>query len=296
MSVLSNPQGTPERVWSLVAGLAAIGGSAPRATYDALLNPGYLKDGSEMRANDLLAANANGAARSLKLVDAGRDEATLLIEAPADFGALADLVHDRLTGLAAGETDAPILEAFAWVAAECDRHGGVDWLYQAGREEFADLANAALVGEDDDGKIMNSTKAVAWRRWLAFLGLGIVMPLDRTPDFPTPVDRILRELTRAGIAPNTNMGAEAFVTLMAGRMPYLDRGRLFLQACQRIGHNPAPRRLSPLLSVALRDLHDERKIRLNPLGDAAERIRLTADNAHEIDAFSSVTIFPVVTA
>jgi hypothetical protein len=52
-------------------------------------------------------------------------------------------------------------------------------------------------------------------------------------------------------------------------------------------------RLSPLLSLALRDLHDAQSIRLVPSGDAAERVRLTEDAAHQIDAFTTVIIFPV---
>lgn len=292
MSVLSNPQGTPERIWSLVAGLSALGGSAIRSTYDGLLNPGYSKDGVELRAKDTLASNAHGAALSLKLVEAGREQATLTIASPASFDSFADHVHDRLAGLTAGDTDAPILEAFAWVVAESDKRGGMEWIYQTGRDEFADLANAALIGEDDDGKIMNSTKAVAWRRWLAFMGLGLAMPLERAPDFPTPVERIVRELQRAGIAGGTVLLAGEFVALLASRMPYLDRGRLFNQACQRIGHSPAAGRLSPLLSVGLRDLHDEGTLQLRVSGDAAERVRLSEDSAHAIDAFSTVVVFP----
>jgi hypothetical protein len=295
MSVLSNPQGTPERVWSLVAGLAALGGSTSRASYDELLNPGYQKGGAEWRAKDTLAANAHGAASSLKLVDAGRDHAKLLIEPPPSYAAFADHVHDYLISLSTGDPDAPILEAFAWVAAESDRRSQIEWIYRSSREEFADQANSALVGEDEDGKLMNPTKAVAWRRWLSFLGLGVVLPLERTYDFPTPIDRILRELTRGGLSPGTLMGADQLVAWIAARMPYLDRGRLYIQACQRIAHTPAVARLSPILSAALRDLHDDGSIHLRVSGDAAERLRLTEDSSHPIDAFTAVTIFPTPT-
>ena len=34
MSVLTRPQGVPERVWSLVGGLSALGGTTDRATLD----------------------------------------------------------------------------------------------------------------------------------------------------------------------------------------------------------------------------------------------------------------------
>ena len=78
MSVLSSPQGTPERVWSLVAGLSALGGECDRQTFDSLLNPGFMKDGVLVRAKDSLAADALGAASSLGLIKAGREMAALI--------------------------------------------------------------------------------------------------------------------------------------------------------------------------------------------------------------------------
>jgi hypothetical protein len=234
MSVLSSPQGTPERVWSLVAGLVALGGETDRQTFDALLNPGYVKDGEQVRAKDTLAANALGAASSLGVVEAGRDTARLTADIDLhDISAFADYVHDRLSSLKSGDLDSAILEAYSWLGAESDRKGSLGWIYDLGRDQFADDANAALVGEDEDGRLMNTTKVVAWRRWLTFIGLGVPLPIPNTPDFPSPTARAARELERAGVEPGTIMPAEQFLTLLAGRMPYLDRGRLFTQACQR---------------------------------------------------------------
>lgn len=294
MSVLSSPQGTPERVWSLVAGLVALGTECDRETFDGLLNPGYTKDGLLVRAKDTLAANALGAASSLGLVEAGRDKAVLTAGINLeDTSAFADYVHDRLSSLKPGETDSAILDAYSWLAAESDRQGGLGWIYDLGRDQFADDANAALVGDDDDGRMMNTTKVVAWRRWLAFLGLGVPIPIPSAPDFPAPTARLARELERVGISPGTVIPAEQFLTLLAAHMPYLDRGRLFAQACQRIGHTPSSRRLSPLLSIALRDLHDDGTLRLTLSGDASTHIRLATESAHSIDAFTAVSIFPM---
>ncbi|SFJ97680.1 hypothetical protein SAMN03159338_2817 [Sphingomonas sp. NFR04] len=288
MTLLSSPQGTPERVWSLVAGLSALGGASARATYDALLNPGFGRDGVEVKAKATLAADAHNAALSLALVEGARDQINLVATLPDSFAGFADLVHDRLIGLASGDGDAVILEGYAWVVVESDRQNGMQWIYQAGREEFAELANSGLTGKE-----MNSTKAVAWRRWLAFLGLGVPMPTERSaPDFPSPAMRILRELERAEIVAGSTLPAAEFIALVARRMPYLDRGRLFTQACQRIGHAAPANRLSPLLSAALRDLHDDQSLRLVPSGDAADRVRLSEDASHAIDAFTTVVVFP----
>lgn len=288
MTLLSSPQGTPERVWSLVAGLSALGGTSPRAAYDALLNPGFERDGLPVKAKATLASDAHNAALSLALVESARDQVSLGSALPESFPDFADLVHDRLITLASGDGDAVILEGFAWMVAESDRQNGMQWIYQAGREEFAEQANFGL-----SGKEMNSTKAVAWRRWLAFLGLGVPMPTERSaPDFPSPAMRILRELDRADVAAGSTLPAAEFVAMLARRMPYLDRGRLFAQACQRIGHAPTVNRLSPLLSAALRDLHDDQSLRLVPSGDAAERVRLSEDASHAIDAFTTVIVSP----
>jgi hypothetical protein len=288
MSLLSSPQGTPERVWSLVAGLSALGGTSPRGPYDDLLNPGFERDGAEVKAKAALAADAHNAALSLGLVESGRDQVSLSAPVPSDFAGFADLLHDRLAALEADGTDTAILEGYAWIAAESDRQGGVEWIYQTGRDAFADQANSGL-----SGKEMNTTRLPAWRRWLAFLGLGVTMPHDRNaPDFPSPAARMVRELERSGLTAGTQLGAAEFVSLLARRMPYLDRGRLFTQACQRISHTPNGARLSPLVSLALRELHEDQSIRLVPSGDAAERVRLTEDSAHPIDAFTTVILFP----
>ena len=293
MSVLSSPQGTPERVWSLVAGLAALGGESDRQTFDALLNPGFIKDGIAIRAKDTLAANALGAASSLGLIEAGRDKAKLLVALDfEDSLTLADYVHDRLSSLKSGDTDSPILDGYAWVNAESDKQGDTGWIFELGRGEFADSANAALASEDEDGRLMNTTKVVAWRRWLQFIGLGIPLPLTSAADFPSPVARITRELARAHIEGGATMPAEQFLALLAGRMPYLDRGRLFIQACQRISHVPSASRLGCLLSSALRDLHDEGTVQLTLSGDASTHVLLVNDPAHSMNAFTAVTVFP----
>ncbi|MDX0203838.1 hypothetical protein GOB99_30420 [Sinorhizobium meliloti] len=288
MTLLSSPQGTPERVWSLVAGLSALGGTLQRAAYDGLLNPGFERDGGEVKAKATLATDAHNAALSLNLVESSRDQVTLSVSAPQDFIGFADLVHDRLVALESGDADTTILEGFAWIVAESDRQGGLEWIYQSGRDEFADKANEGLAGKE-----MNTTKAVAWRRWLMFMGLGITMPHDRNaPDFPSPAARIARELGRSGFVAGAKLPAREFLELLTQRMPYLDRGRLFVQACQRMGYVSTSGRLSPLLSAALRDLHDDHTLQLVPSGDAAERVRLSEDSAHTIDAFTTVILFP----
>ena len=288
MTLLSSPQGTPERVWSLLAGLSALGGGAARTTYDALLNPGFEREGGTVKAKPTLAADAHSAASSLKLVETTRDQISLTTAMPDSYVGFADFIHDRLVALDYGAADSVVLEGFAWIMAESDRLGEVEWIYQTSRSDFADRASAGLTDKD-----MNPTKVVAWRRWLSFVGLGVVMPSDRNaPDFPSVSKRLVRELERSETPPGTVLAAADFIALIARRMPYLDRGRLFGQACQRIGHSQNAGRLSPLLSAALREVHDDQTLRLVPSGDAADRLRLSEDPAHSIDAFTTVVFFP----
>jgi hypothetical protein len=291
MSVLTRPQGVPERVWSLVGGLAALGGKSDRATLDRLINPGFTRDGLFVQTKAELAGDALGAATSLHLIEASREDAELAQGLDVASAALfADRIHDRLIALPPDESDKVLLEGFAWVAAESDRQGDLAWIYEWSRDEFSDRANQGLVGEDEGGKPMNTTKAVAWRRWLAFLGLGVPLPIPNTPDFPSPAARIAREIERSPLKAGEEVTAARFLAVLGERMPYLDGGALFKQACERIGHQPRARRLSPLLSAALRDLHDEGVMVMRPRGDATDAVTLADDPAHAIQTFNLVTI------
>lgn len=289
MSILSNPQGYPERVWSLLAGLQALGGRSSRADFEALLNPGFTADDRNVQTEPSLARNASGAASSLGLILLDLEEASVGEGVQAStYEEFADLVHDRLAALESEAPDSVILEAYAWVAAETDRQGGSFWIYETTREAFPDHANGVLTASEGEGPALNTTKVPAWRRWLSFLGLGIPLPLGQgNPDLPLPSTRLVRELDRSDLPRGEEIEAAAFLQTVAARLPYLDGGRLYTEACRRIGHAPRGA-LSPLLSAALRDLHDAGKLVLRTRGDAAGAARLAADRAHPVQTFSAV--------
>jgi hypothetical protein len=291
MSILTRPQGSPERVLSLLGGLAALGGQASRQELEGLLNPGFLKNGAESLSHPAFVSDTVGAATSLGLLSADRREARLE-PSLAVTGALdlADAIHDRLRSLEDGDSDNVVLDTYAWVVVESDRQGGLGWLFDFRGAEFADRANEALVGEDEDGKLMNPTKAVAWRRWIVFLGLAV--PLGDNQQYPMPSSRIARELRRGEFPTGGDVSAEEFLARVAQRQPYLDRGRLFQQAGERIGHSPKPRQLSPLLSDALRDLHDEGQLVLKLSGDSQGAVTLSPDPTHPLKSFDAVVYQP----
>ncbi|QDP22723.1 MULTISPECIES: hypothetical protein [Bradyrhizobium] len=289
MSVLARPQGSPERVWSLVAGLAALGGRTDRTTFESLINPGYNKAGVMTKTKAELARDTLGAASSLGLVEYNNVEAFLRVDV-GSVDQLADHLHHHLTHLSDEDTNSVLLEAYSWVAVESDRHGNLSWIYELDRKTFADQANSALVGEDEDGRPMNETKLAPWRRWLTFIGLEMPLPLPGNPSFPSPVRRLLKEIRLAGLPIGEEVAGQEFLSIIANCAPYLDGGRLFLQACDRMSHSLKPSTLSPVLSAALWDLHDDGAITLRPRGDSTNAVKLTGDASHKIQNFSLVVL------
>ncbi|WOJ88376.1 hypothetical protein RZS28_11050 [Methylocapsa polymorpha] len=289
MSLLSNTQGSPERVWSVLTALATFGGQS-RAELESLLNPGSLKAGVTTLVNTANVRQVISAASSLGGVDGDRSSVSTHVGvAVIDQPSMSDWVHDVLCGIESSAKDAVVLETYAWLIARSERMGSMSWIYELTAESFADQAAAGLIGDDDDGgKKMNKEKVVAWRRWLVFLGLATAMPAPM-PANPSPAARIHRELQRAS-AQGSMQSADEFLGLLSERMPYLDRGRLYLQACERLSQPSSPRRLSPVLSAALRELQDEGALDLQQLGDSPDVVSLSPDPTHPTQGFVQVSI------
>jgi hypothetical protein len=166
----------------------------------------------------------------------------------------------------------------------------VGWVHSWTTDSFADAADKALPeGEDDDGqRRINRTKLPAWRRWLVALGLYVPMPT--LFPHPSPESRVSRELSELGSEEAGNWAADRFTIELARRMPYLDGGIMYTNAAKRMGVTAAERRLSPILSSALRNLHDEGSLTLHFLGDAAGFLQLWPDRTHKLQAFHAVQL------
>ncbi|MDI1328242.1 MAG: hypothetical protein PSV23_15725 [Brevundimonas sp.] len=291
MSVLSSPNGSPERVWSLVAGLDALGGRTERALLDGLFNPGYLVDGESNKVKDSLANDTYGAASSLGLLQLNGKEVVLAPELLSRSAMeMADVVYDELCGRAAGDTDAPLLDSYAWVAIEADRLQDLAWLFDLKGSEVADRINTVLVEEGASGSAMNPTKWVAWRRWMAFLGLSASLPFASAQDYLDPSRRLAREIVREAIEPGQRLSAPVFLEIIARRLPFLDGGRLFTRLSNQTNHTPAPRRISPLLSIALHGLHQQGLVQLLVSGDSAGVYKLFETEGDGPVAFDAVMI------
>jgi hypothetical protein len=295
VSILSSPQGTPERVWSLVAGVEALGGALERSEAVNLLDPAFIRDGEPVQGEGF--AQTLQAATSIGIILADEQNKDLLRLNPSfkgkDFLGFGDWVYDHLVGLESGDKDAVLLQTYAWLAVESDRQKSIAWIHTKTNPALADEADKALpTGADDDGgRRINPTKLTPWRRWLAFLGLMVTIPGSPIELYhPSAESRAAAELTRLTFPQGGEIPADTFLTELSKRLPYFDGGRFFNEVAKRVGHSPNPGQLSPLLSTTLRNLHDEGLIELRIRGDAANVIRLSNDDTHRLQSFHAVVI------
>lgn len=294
MSLLSSTQGTPERVYSLIHAISASGGSLTRAHASSWLDPGFSRNDQVISAVKSVAFDqVLGAATSLGAV---LSDGGVLKLSPScrvsSFQQFCDWVHQTLISLDSAEKDAVILETLAWVYVKSDRHRSTHWIHEMTPDAFADAADENLpAGDDDDGqRRINRTKLPSWRRWLLSLGLMVQLPSHSQPH-PLPDERAAREVGKSSFSKNVQIPAKEFLTTLASGLPYIDGGRMFVDAARRIDQLPSVDRLSPILSATLRNLHDDGSIELVVRGDAgAALVRLANETAHTVQAFQAVIV------
>lgn len=295
MSLLSATQGTPERVLSVIHLLAAHGGSLPRAEIIAWLNPKFVRNERERAAPDNAAEQAISAASSLGLISQAGGSWTLAEGLKdVELSELADRAHDHLITATDDHADAVLVQAFAHVARQCEQAQGVGWL-QLSNPVFADLIQTKLPprpqGADSDKLRFNETKVAPFWRWMSFLGLATSLP-DMT--YPYVAERVSRELRRSALPRGEEIPARDVLTVIAQRLPYLDGGSHFAAAAERLGLPPTGRSLSPLLSTALRDLHEDGVLVLGVRRDAPNIVRLADDDFTTQSAVQFIVLNPEV--
>ena len=286
MSLMTDIQGTPERVWSLLNLIHAHGGEITRVAVKQWLDP------FDSDPKDTAVTNTIGAATSLGLVSSSaRAMKSELPECPKDLSAFSDLVHSRLAQVTSDHGDSVVLEAFAWFVARCAKESGTTWISQHSTNELCDLIRHDItVGTDD--KRFNTTRYPRWRDWIGFIGLGVDIPGKGTTSFyPYVTECLEKQISSLQAQLGTNkLEGQAFLAAISKAMPYLDGGPLFEVAAKRIKWTPSPRQLSPVLSIALRDLHDEQIVELVMHGDARDAYTLAHDPTHKMRAFRTVVL------
>jgi hypothetical protein len=278
MSLLSDTQGTPDRVLSLLQLLAAHDRRLARAETLAWLNPSFVQ--GTPRSNASPAADQTmGAALSLNFISQVENEYRLEdgLEV-ATLDALADLTHRRLLSLDPAHPDAVLPQAFAFIAARSDQARGTAWVHNATNKTWAEAVNAALperANTDAEGRRFNEYKVAPFWRWTIMQGLALDLPGQGSHPYVAP--RLARELATSDLPRGDEIPVRALLDLVAERMPYLDGGPLYRAAAEKLGLAAQGRALSPLLSTALRDLHEEGVITLGARADAAGLVSLADD-------------------
>jgi hypothetical protein len=283
MSLLSDTNHSPQRVFALLRLLAAEGGELDFESIKGWFKPEFR--GGDNRGSESEHINIRqmlGAATSLKLIESdAQNRYRLVVPVPSSLEAFADAVHDRLIEVDWSDADSIVLEAFAAMVALTELEQGTTWLDLNAKDRAARINKAVRrdgTDEEDESKNrFNSTKAAPWKRWIIFLGLGIPMPKGDL--YPYPARRLEREIGRARAvdAAVDEAGIEPFLELIAARMPYLDGGRLFRASADQIRLPPMERRLTRVLTGALRDLHDDKRLALETVGDAKQTYAMTGE-------------------
>lgn len=285
MSLLTDTQGAPERIYSLLRLLAAHDGSMARGDVHLWLDPPF--DDRERAASAV--DQTIRAAASLDSIDNG-DTVRLLWTAEdiESYSAFADRVHDRLIGIDAKDADYLLLDVYAWLLQALDDDEGV---LDLDPKAFADRANAGrgrATGSQSDLQI-NDTKYPHWRRWMILLGLGVELPESPRPRFfAYAATRLARELERSSLPRDTELAPDHVFAAISTRMPYLDGGSLSL-ALPPAGKRPSQGRLSRIFSRALVDLHDDGLVRIVRRGDARDLVHLQVRN-HAVQSIGTIVL------
>lgn len=293
MSLLSSAtQGTPERVLSALQVLAAHGGVLPRNELVAWLNPPFSVQGEARSVTGTAADGAITAATDLGFVTIEGAACQLAPElANVDHFALADLAHDRLIAAPAEEADGVLMRGFAIVAARSVQQQGLTWV-RGPNSALVAAINDALPdrpGTDADALKFNTSKVAPFWRWMVFIGLACELTDSY---YPYVAARLDAELRRSGLPVGEETPIRDVLEVVARRMPYLDGGALYAEAADHFRLPATGRALSPLLSIALRDLHEEGRLALGVRADATGIVPLSPDPFSRIDAVQFVTLTP----
>lgn len=291
MSLLSDTQYTPQRIYSLLRLLEAQDGPMGFDTIVTWFKPrarGFEQRGNEEDQSSI--RQLIGATTSLGFIESpSQNRYRLSIVVPATLEGFADLAHEHLIGVGWDDADSVVLEAYAAVVVLTELDQQTSWLDAVAKDRAARINAAIRPGEPGkDGKVpdrFNATKYSPWLRWMTFLGLGFALPKGEF--YPYPVQRLQRELARARTAKPFDV--RDFMVLVAGWMPYLDGGRLFAASAEQARLAPRERSVSRVLSGAFRDLHDDKRITLETIGDAAQTYAL-ASEPHAIRSVKTITV------
>ncbi len=295
MSVFSDTQGTPERVYALMRLIEAAGPSLPRKVAADLFDPkvalGWIAE--EGRSDFVQTLSA---AESLGLIEETNGALTIVGgAAPPTYLDFGDIVHAHLVTASPDNPNGTVLDAFSLFVERLEAEGNGQWLATVSNNALADQIRSLLASKRSEAGTFNPTRVAPLAKWTSAIGL-MTEVTDRQKPIADLSRRLVRELRSVPReAREAGMPSSAFVTWILERMPYLPGGSRFASLFGDVGIAGAGR-LPIVLSAALRDLHDDGIIRLEALGDSGGSARLAEDRFHALEAFDNVRMLSVEAA
>jgi hypothetical protein len=160
-----------------------------------------------------------------------------------------------------------------------------------GGSRWSSTFNIDLYGGPPSDNPFNKTKYTGLRRWLRYAGLGWHDAQDCF--IPNPYDRIKRNL-EVIFRKKKKLSADEFMSNIATNCPELDGGVIFREANKNAEMN---RICTRALAIALRDLHDDKIIKLYCPADSrgwslirAGEIRNPSEGLYS-DDFDTIELF-----
>lgn len=287
MSIFSDTQGTPERVYALMRLIEAVGDPVSRKVAADLLDPKFsLGRSVDHERSDF--TQTFRAAVSLGLVeevDGVLTNAGNLV--PPTYLQFGDLVHARLVAAPLDDPNSVALDAFALFADRLEVDGDGQWLATASNETLADQIRNFLATKRPEAGTFNPTRVAPLTKWTDAIGLTAEVTTKQRPILDVS-RRLARELYALPDA-SAGLPSSVFVTCVLDRMPYLPGGNRYTSLFGDV-RTAGTGRISIVLSAALRDLHDEGVIQLDVTGDASGSARLAEDRFHALEAFNVVRV------
>ena len=288
MSLLSTPTGRPDRVFSLISLVRAMGGRVKVAEAKEWLAPTYRTAESAPPRDGERVREVFRVARDLNLLDADQNDWVSKCDLPATRRVFGIHVHAHLRSLAPDDPDAVLLRAYAWCVAYAETHGTAAVLNKAAGELAREIAAGLGRNKEESEDIaFNTTKLSAWKDWMEFLGLGW-NDLPGAGGFLIDPSRRIEEEVLTFTLSDSRLDAKSFLAAVATTLPYLDGGALFEEACSTVLVRPPKGQLSRVLSQAIRALQENEILRCDMVGDAKNGIGLFPDPLSSINAFSHI--------
>lgn len=129
-------------------------------------------------------------------------------------------------------------------------------------DKWANDFNRDLFGGIRPDNPFNKDKYKGLRRWYLYVGLGWQDPKDNF--VPSPYDRIKRKLGNI-FGVKKRLSSDQFMTNLASHCPEIDGGEIFRESNPMLELN---RTCTRALATVLRDLHDDKIIRLDCPADS----------------------------